>query len=208
MRRRKRARIPGTYRKFGSIRVLRDGRVEFSEWTVPSHPEVDFMAEHWGVNHDDRFVFESTNYDVSANVLGEPVFYLHLTRHRVTSAGFTYILSPTSLRKVVSLLRDIGNGIERWIIPALEYLQGSDVMKTKHADTYKIIPELLDSVRDLPVAEAWQRERRAIQQHWARWLREHPEDAAKVPAPWVLAGAKKARTRSRAKGKAPRRRQI
>lgn len=207
MPRAKRGPVPGTYRKFGSIRVLRDGRVEFSEWTVPGHPEIDFMAEQWGVE-DDRIVYEVANYDISTNLLGEPFFYLHLTRHRVTSAGFTYTLSPTGLRKVVSLLRDIGSGLERWIIPALEYLQGSDVVKMKHADTYKIIPELLDSVRHLPVAEAWQRERRKIQQWWAQWLREHPEDAAKVPAPWVLAGARKTRAKSRAKRSARRQRQI
>lgn len=184
-------RPPSDSRKFGSIRVLRDGRVRFSAWTVPGLPQLAFVAHHRSLGLDDVPVHDLASYNVSAELRGGPIFFLHITRHRVESAGFPYVLSPDALREAISVLRAAGNGLERWIIPALEHNQGSAVMKRNYAETYRIIPELLESCRKLPVAEQWKRARRKIQRDWAKQLREKPD--IEVPAPWMLRQRKKSR---------------
>jgi len=192
-------RSPGQNRKFGSLRILRDGRVRFSEWTLAGLPELDVLAVHWTFPERGRPVFDSVNYGIDVRWRGQSTLLLFLRAHRVQSACFAYTLSPAALREALSVLRTAGNGLERWIVPALEYTQADlfgSTLATKQA-LLRAIPGLLDSVRELPVAEPWQRERRAIRSHWEQRLREHPEDTARVPAPWVTAPAPKRGTKTR-----------
>lgn len=170
----------GPYRKFGSMQVLRDGRVRLSAWTVPGRLPLDFTALP-----DDG----SRKREIHVHWRSRLIFLLYLTRGRVESACFDYTLTPDELREAVAVLRDAANGLERWIAPALEWNQASSTVKKAHPDTHELIPELLESVRDLPMATEWKRQRRETQRSWAQHLREHPEDRAKVPAPWILLSA-------------------
>jgi hypothetical protein len=167
--------------------------VRFSEWTLPGLPELDVLAVHWTFPERGQPVFDSVNYGIDVRWRGQSTLLLFVRAHRVQSACFAYTLSPAVLREALSVLRRAGNGLERWIVPALEYTQADLFGSTlaKKQALLRAIPELLDSVRDLPIADPWQRERRSIQRHWEKRLREHPEDAARVPAPWFLAPAAK-----------------
>ena len=111
-------------------------------------------------------------------------------RHRVLSACFVYTLKSDELRQAVKVLRTVRGGLERWIVPALEWTQ-ADLLGLKTPghpghELAKVIPELLKSCRDLPVAESWRRKRGEAQLQWAKHLREHPEDMTQVKAPWML----------------------
>jgi len=168
-------RSPRRDRWFGSIRVSRDGGLRFSPWTFP------------GLNHVTFWVTEACVTVVSG---GRQVLYLWLERTRAASACFVYDLTPDDLRDAVQELRGTRGGLERWIVPALESTQ-ADLSGIESEDDprralVKVIPELLESCRDLPVAEPWQSRRRELRRMWAELLREHPEKAAKVPAPWLL----------------------
>ena len=114
------------------------------------------------------------------------MLYLWLERNRVASASFPYDLTLDELRAVIAELRKAGNGLERWIVPGLEENQASGTVQHDHPERYAALPELLESCRDLPVAEPWLRRRQALQVMWAKQLVDHPEDIAKVPAPWLL----------------------
>lgn len=164
-------RLPIQYEKFGSIHVLRDGRVRLSAWTVPGRPYVDFMVNHWRTPKDGRDVYDSANYNITANIRGQTVFFLHLKRRRAESAVFTYDLTPERLREAVAVLRDAGNGIEEWITPGLAHLQAdlSELPSDPKRKALKAaIPELLESVRDLPIAKPWE----PLRQGWERWKAE------------------------------------
>ena len=183
--------IPRPYpmrnKKYGSVRILRDGRVRLSAWTIPDHPYYfDFLVVYpLRVGRNDDF-YDPANYVLYAVLKGKQAFFLDVEQNRVTWPGFTYLLTPDEFREVVSLLRIAGNGLERWILPALECHQGSSIVKREHPEVYKLVCEYLETLRDLPVAEAWQRERRKIQLSWKKELQKNPRNAAKAPAPWVL----------------------
>ena len=169
----------GEHRRFGSLRLLPDGRVRFSAWTFPGLLPLDFTTEEENPARSAIWV----------RWRGEVIMLLYRARYRVYSAGFAYNLSPDALREAVSIVRNAGNGLESWIVPALEHNQASDAVKQTHPETHAIIAELLASARDLPVSAPWRRERREIRRAWAKQLREHPEDRLKAPAPWVLPDA-------------------
>lgn len=131
------------YSKFGSIRILRDGRVRFSGRTHPGFPELDFLVIHGQ---------EPARDGVVARWRGKAIFHLFTARNRVESTCFDYTLTPDALREAVSVLRDAGNGLERWIVPGLEWCQ-RDFARLKSKDSNRealmaVIPELLRSVRD------------------------------------------------------------
>lgn len=140
--------------RYGSLRIFRDGRVRLSARTLPDVPELDFSA-HYGVEvGNGTYIDDRANYSIYARWPGNSSFFiLYLTRHHVASACFDLRLSPDELRRAVSLLRQAGGGIERWIAPGLEWTQRSLVgAGSKHPETVTIVPELLESVRDLPRA--------------------------------------------------------
>jgi len=87
--------------------------------------------------------------------------YLYLDDEgtRVDTACFVYLLSPEQLQDAVGELRRATGGLERWIIPALEWNSASSAVRDEHPDTFKVIPGLLKTYRDLPVAKKWQRVR-------------------------------------------------
>jgi hypothetical protein len=143
-----------SFRLYGSIRVLRDGQVRFSPWTFPFLSYLSFMVEN-----DDY---------ISVEMAGRSVLELDLRKGRIISANFRYDLTPDQLRKVVATLRAAGNGLERWIVPALEYTSMSGTFREKYAATYAIVPELLKSCRDLPVADHWKKVRDIVAESEAR----------------------------------------
>ncbi len=176
------------------MRILSDGRVRFSAWTIPGFSELDFTAIH-----GDRY--SPARYSVSVNWRGTIVLNVFIRRRRVESACFAYHLTPDVLRSAVAVLRDAGGGLERWIVPGLEYTQ-ADLFGSKTDPKWsllQVIPEVLESVANLPMAEPWRRRRRELQRVWAEHLREHPEDLAQVPAPWLLPTSRKIGSASRGK---------
>jgi len=151
------------------MRILRDGRLRFSPWICPGLPQLDFMALHDADRVD-------ANYSVHANWRGRPIFIVYVTRHRVESTCFAYQLTPDELREAVDIMRKAGGGIERWITAGLEWNQRSMARSKPEPNrdaVLAILPELLESVRALPVAEAWKKQRR-------EWERE--SSTAKVAA--------------------------
>jgi hypothetical protein len=158
------------FRRFGSIQILRDGRVRFSSRCFPDLPHLGFLAR------EDLIDVERA---------GRKALYIWLDRNRVGTVCFAFTLGPDALRELVSELRRAGRGLERWIVPGLEYTQ-ANIRGDANPDTCGILPELLESCRDLPVAEGWRRYRERVRSLWAKRLRKHPQDAAKVPAAWML----------------------
>ena len=137
--------LRGEYSKFGSIRILRDGRVRFSARTHPGLPELDYLVIHGQQPAKDGVV---------ARWRGKAIFHLFTARHRVESTCFDYTLTPDALQEAVSVLRDAGNGLERWIVPGLEWCQ-RDFARMKSKDSNRealmaVIPEFLRSVRERP----------------------------------------------------------
>lgn len=133
-----------SYQKFGSIRILRDDRVRFSTWTFPG-------LRYLG------FVTKGESIEVERG--GRVVLYLWAPRGRLASACFAYDLSPDDLQTLVSELRSAGRGLERWIVPALEYTQAT-LYPTDHGrQLLEVIPGFLKSCQDLPMAEQWKKVR-------------------------------------------------
>jgi len=183
-------RYPHRNKKYGSVRLLHDERVRLSAWTIPDHWELDFLVTYpIRVTLNDDFnndFYNPASYSLLAVLRGKWAFDMDVEQNRVTYASFTYLLTADEFKEVVSLLRIVGNGLERWIIPALEHHQADDIVKKKHPDVYKLVCEYLETFRDLPVAEAWQQRRRAAQLFWKKAIKKNPRVAAKAPAPWVL----------------------
>lgn len=159
--------------RYGSLRILRDGQVRFSARTLPGLPELDFSA-HYGVGAPGGVhVWDRANYRISARWPGASSFFmLYLARHRVVSACFNYGLTPDEMRRAVALLRKARGGLDRWIVPGLEYTRDSlaqiqanpgfrNADDGRGAAMQQVIQELLEACRDLPVAEPWKRQRRA-----------------------------------------------
>lgn len=145
---------PGIYRKYGSLRVLLDGRVRFSPWTLPGLHKLSFTVVY--ARND-----PPGSYSVHAEWRNDVIFLLYVTRHRVETACFAYHLSEDGLRDAVSVIRAAGGGLERWIIPALEWCQDAFARmsspKPNQIAMRAIIPDLLKSVRRLPVASQWKK---------------------------------------------------
>jgi hypothetical protein len=147
--------------------------VRFSPWSYPGRRYLSFVVTG-----------ESIEMELSSRV----VLYLWAPRNRVASACFAYDLTPDRLRSVVSEMREAGRGLDHWIVPGLEENQASATVQRDHPEKHAMLQELLQASRDLPVAEPWRRRRTELQRLWAKQVREHPEDLAKVPAPWLLPG--------------------
>lgn len=172
--------------RYGSLRVFRDGRVRLSPRTVPGLPELDFSVHYVAeMENSGIYVHDTEDYSISARCPWNSRFFmLFLSRGRVVSTCFHFGLTPDELRQAVALLRKAQGGIERWIIPGLEYTHDTlarmaarpefrDV-EAGNPEMRESIPELLQSVRDLPVAAQWKRQRR----EWERWEREQAQQAA------------------------------
>ncbi|HLL52508.1 MAG TPA: hypothetical protein VK447_03120 [Myxococcaceae bacterium] len=160
---------------YGSVRVLRDGRLRFS-------PRTFLGLHHVSVFHSSMHVAVLSG--------GREVLYLYPEQNRVLSACFVYTLQPEQLREAIRELRTVSGGLAGWLVPALEWTQ-ADLAGVKdpgqaRPDLLEIIPGLLEDCRMLPVAEVWKRKRRELQQRWAARLQEHPEEIVEITAPWML----------------------
>ena len=146
--------------------------MRFSPTTFPGLPHVA--------------VWDSSPMRVSVLSGGCQTLHLWPERNRVVSACFDYLLSPDQLSNGVRELRQVSGGLAGWIIPALEWTQDHLSRVKPEADPrrklLKVIPKLLKSCRDLPIAEAWKRTCRQLQWKWVAHLREHPEDMDQVPS--------------------------
>ena len=131
-------------RWYGSVRILRDGRVRFSPWSYLDLPHVALSV---------------TDDCITVRRGGRALLYLWLDRNRVATACFVFLLSPEQLRETVTELRGAGAGIERWIVPGLEYTWAALYPSNHSPELLEVIPGLLESCRDLPVAAQWQRVR-------------------------------------------------
>jgi hypothetical protein len=90
---------------------------------------------------------------------GRRVMEIDLARGRIVSANFPYDLTPDELRSTVADLRDAGHGLERWIVLALEFTCLARTFREDNPTAHAVARELLESCRDLPVAEQWKRVR-------------------------------------------------
>lgn len=133
--------------RYGSIRILRDGRVRLSPLTFPAYRYLSFIA---------------TTHTVALERGARVVLFLTLSRNRLVTACFAYDIRPDELRELVSELRRVKHGLERWIVPALEFTSTGRTLREDNPETYAIIPELLERCRDLPVAEQWKRVRATV----------------------------------------------
>lgn len=142
-------KVPGReHRRFGSIRILRDGRVRFSEWSFPGLHSLSFTT---------------MGGTVDAVLGSRQVLCLWLDdRHRVATASFPFDLTPDELRTAVRSLRMAGHGLERWIVPALEYTQADLAASNLKSELPQVIAELLESCQELPVAERWKKIRENV----------------------------------------------
>lgn len=146
-------RSPNSFRRYGSIRILRDGRVRYSPWTFPILRYLSFLC---------------LGDIIDVEISGKQVLYLYLSQGRMQSACFPYYLTPDELRGTIDDLRAAGHGLERWIVPGLEWTSLSSTLRENNPATYAIIPELLESCRDLPVADQWKRVRANVFANAAR----------------------------------------
>jgi hypothetical protein len=148
--------------RYGSVRVLRDGRVRFSPRTVASAPELDFSVVYAFGLADGTYVENKSTYAIDARWPGNDSFFmLSVIRHRVRSACFNFGLTPNEMRKAVELLRKAGGGIERWIIPGLEFTRDAFIQVPTSDDRGRkmlmVIQALLKANRDRPIAKQWKR---------------------------------------------------
>ncbi|HLL52731.1 MAG TPA: hypothetical protein VK447_04235 [Myxococcaceae bacterium] len=126
------------------MRITPDGRMRFSPWSY-----VDL--EHVSL----KVVTDST---ITVLCAGTPVMYLFPERNRILSACFLATLQPDQLRMAVADLRDARDGLDSWVVPALEFNYGWRDVRGDPALS-EVILDLLASCRDLPVAQKWQRVR-------------------------------------------------
>lgn len=101
---------------------------------------------------DGTYVENKSTYAVDARWPGNDSFFmLSVIRHRVRSACFNFKLTPDEMRKAVDLLRKAGGGIERWIVPGLEFTRDAFLRVPTSDDRgpkmLAVIQELLDSTR-------------------------------------------------------------
>jgi len=132
-------------RWFGSLRIRPDGRVRFSPWSYTDLLHVSLQVV--------------TDGSITVSCAGMPVMYLFPERNRILSACFLFDLKPEHLRMAVNTLRYARGGLDSWVVPALEYSFAKRTVREDHPHTFKIIPELLASCRDLPVAPKWKKDR-------------------------------------------------
>jgi len=142
--------VPGLKaRWFGSMRITRDGRMRFSPWSFPDLPHVALS-----VVADGRVTVVSA---------GLPVMFLYSERNRILTACFVPDLKPDQLRMAVAELRQhVRGGLDRWIVPALEWNLFHSYVREDFPEAHRILPELLEACRDLPMAERWKRIREDV----------------------------------------------
>jgi hypothetical protein len=145
----------GKQRKYGGLRILRDGRLRFSANPGPN-PTLEFWVGRVHGIEGKIWIYDSACYLVDVRRVGntESLFLINVDRSRVESTCFNIQLGPGALRKAVADLRKAGNGIERWLAPGLELTQRLLRNGSGNPDSLKALPRLLESVRDPPRPKA------------------------------------------------------
>lgn len=159
---------------YGSVTISREGRVRFSPRTFPGLPQVYFSVYYGAQLPDRTYLWSRSDYSIHASYPEKDgFFFLYVSRGRVVSACFNYSLTPEQMREAVSLLRKAGGGLERWIVPGLEYTRdtiaqmmaspgySSEADQERGPKMLAVTRELLKKTRDLPVADSWKRARRS-----------------------------------------------
>jgi hypothetical protein len=90
------------------------------------------------------------------------VMFLYPKRNRILTASFPADLNPEQLRETVAELRQARHGLESWIVPALEWVLFQEFKSGYFPKLRQIIPDLLASCRELPVAARWKRIRENV----------------------------------------------
>jgi hypothetical protein len=173
------------FRRFGSIRILKDGRVRFSSRCFPDLP-------HFGFLHRDDLI--------DVEWAGRKALFVWLDRQRIGTVCCSFDLPPDALRGLVSDMRRAGSGLERWIVPALEFTQ-AHATGDRNPAMFSAIPELLASCRDLPIAEPWKKIRVDVLANLAQARAERTtagptHSAEKIPSPSKAEKTKQRRART------------
>jgi len=162
--------------RYGSVRILRDGQVRLSPRTLPNVSELDFSVNYVAQDGDSlKYIYDTDDYSVNARSpsLPDSFFMIFVFGGRVTTTCFNFLMTPSEVRKSVAILRKAGGGIERWIVPGLEYTYAAKAemnakpefgksVNARTARMLRVIRDLLDETRDLPVATQWLKWRRAL----------------------------------------------
>src|SRR3954469_11970089 len=120
---------------YGSVRVFADGSLRFSPWAYKGVSDVTIRG---GLAAPSVFIS------------GHQVMRLYPWPRKLISACFLYTLTANELSYAVQTLRKVYGGLEGWIVPALEWMQGDP--NSMRPDVLEILPELIESCRDLPVS--------------------------------------------------------
>jgi len=160
-------------RRYASVRILADGRVRYSS-EVGAVPSLQFCAIRYHEDLSGEWIYDSARYGLEAEQDGQPTLIMFVKQSRVYTACFSYDLDPATLKKAVATLRKHGQGVERWLAPALMRTQLSLTKLESNPAMLKAIPKLLESVRDLPVSGVWTRQIRADARWWKRWREQNP----------------------------------
>jgi hypothetical protein len=189
--------------KYGSLRILRDGRVRFSPRTFLGLPGLEFSVCYGVGVAGGGHVWDRANYSIDAHHPEKRTFLmLYISHDRLQSACFNFSSTPDEMRQAVALLRRAGGGIERWIVPGLEHTRnciaggiadrGGPTEYDRHGlALIAVIDELLKENDDLPIAEPWTRQKRERE----RWERQQAKKAAAGRKPRKSTSVKTSRRR-------------
>jgi hypothetical protein len=134
--------------RYGSIRVLRDGRVRFDARTRPGIPELDFAVSYVVGLADGTYVEDRSNYAIYARLPENSRFFmLYLEQRRVQSSCFNFKLSPRQLRKGIAILLQADEGLRPWVKAGLEQtLRALSGAGGSNPALLKAIPALLKTI--------------------------------------------------------------
>jgi hypothetical protein len=108
--------------RYGSIRILRDGRVRYDARTYPEVHELDFSVSYVFGLGDGTYREDKRCPTIYARMPGNNYFFIiHVEEDRVQSTCFSFGLTPEELREGIALLLKARGGLERWVVPGLEW---------------------------------------------------------------------------------------
>jgi hypothetical protein len=104
-------------KRYGHMRILRDGRVRFSKGTGDS--DLEFNPNRYAMVSGKTFAYyDSSKYTISVWTDGTIIYVFTVRRNRIAEGLFPALLSPSRLKSAVELM--IGAGFSRWVRVGLE----------------------------------------------------------------------------------------
>ncbi len=104
-------------KRFGQMRILRDGRVRFSKDAGDS--VLEFNPNRYAVISGSSFAYyDSSNYTISVWADGAIIYVFTVRRSRIAEGLFPASLSPSRLKSAVGLMIEAGFG--GWVRAGLE----------------------------------------------------------------------------------------